>query len=74
MCERLCICVEQVKVCQVADVQGRGYRAIIISTVRTSAIESQYDEINDFLMDPKVRRVESLGLCRLVHNMAQCLP
>ena len=66
VCVCVCVCVEQVEVCQVSDVHGRGYRAIIISTVRTSFTNSQYDEVDDFLRDPKVRRAESFGPCGLV--------
>ncbi len=51
--ECVCVCV-QVQVCRVEDVQGREFRALIISTVRTSSIESTSEKEAGFLSNPKV--------------------
>lgn len=42
---------------RVDNVQGKEFRALIISTVRTSSLESVSEREAGFLTNPKVRRV-----------------
>lgn len=57
----LCVCAltalvsgVQVQVHRVENVQGKEFRALIISTVRTSATESSSERESGFLTNPKV--------------------